>query len=51
MLSFAGFNKHYGNSRLKVSFRISKKLVRAWGLLLSSLLNACIQNRTTQGIR
>ncbi len=23
MLYFAGFNKHYGNSRLKVSFRIS----------------------------
>ncbi len=37
MLYFAGFNTHYGNSRLKVSFRISTKCV---GGLLSSLLNA-----------
>jgi hypothetical protein len=36
MLYFTGFNKHYGNSRFKVSFRISTKLVRG---LLSPLLN------------
>ncbi len=39
VLYFTGFNKNYGNSRLKVSFRISTKLVRG---LLSSLLNACV---------
>ncbi len=37
VLYFAGFNLHYGNSRWKVSFRISTKCVRG---LLSSLLNA-----------
>ncbi len=37
MLYFLGFNTHYGNSRLKVSFRISTKCIRG---LLSSLLNA-----------
>ncbi len=36
ILCFAGFNKHYGNSRLKVSFRMSTKIVRG---LLSSLRN------------
>jgi hypothetical protein len=37
VLYFVGFNTHYGNSRLKVSFRISTKFIRG---LLSSLLNA-----------
>ncbi len=32
---FAGLRAHYGNSRLKVSFRISKKILRG-------LLNACV---------